>query len=126
MEHEFPETCAVITSPHVETLVISNRVHTPFRKGQQRCRVHDGVVNHDFIPFHDSGQNLSAQREAVGNVQMPVQVFPNVLSRLNSLVIDRGILRLLTEQKSINSNRDNVEFVLQQFYQRQEYLVGYP
>ncbi|MBQ1758793.1 MAG: hypothetical protein IIZ94_03820 [Prevotella sp.] len=71
------------------------------------------MVDHNFVPFHDSGQYLSTQRKTVGNVQMSIHVFPNVLSRLNSLVIDRGKLRLLTKQESINSNRDNVVFVLQ-------------
>ena len=113
MEHEFPETCAVIASPHVQTLVISKRVHAPLGQGQQGRRVHNGVVNHDFVPLHDSGQNLPSQRKAVGNVQMPVQVFPNVSTRLNSLIIDRGKPRLLTDQKPVNANCDNVEFVFQ-------------
>ncbi|MBR5911062.1 MAG: hypothetical protein IKZ55_03690 [Bacteroidales bacterium] len=54
---------------------------------------------------------------------MSIQVFPNVSTRLNSLIIDRGKPRLLTEQKPVNANCDNVEFVLQQCYQRQEYLM---
>ena len=56
---------------------------------------------------------------------MAVQVLLDILNCLSSLIVNRGKLRFLPDQKSVDANGNDVVFVFQQSYLWQEYLVGY-
>ena len=49
MEHQFPEPGPVVTCPDISDLVIPERIDAPFGQRQKRSRIHDGMVDDDFV-----------------------------------------------------------------------------
>ena len=58
VEHPPPESRPMITGPYVEALVVTQRPHQPFRQGQQRCGVQDGVDDDDLVALQHAGEDL--------------------------------------------------------------------
>ena len=61
MEHPPPESGPMVAGPDIGALVVAERADEPFRERKQRCRVQDGVVDGDLVPFQHAGKDLAAE-----------------------------------------------------------------
>ena len=126
MEDPAPESGPMVAGPDVGALVVAQWAHEPFRERQQGRRIHYGVVDGDLVAFQHTGENLSAEGQAVGAVQVATVLLFHMGNDLRRLVVDGGETREGSEGETIDLCGDDAETVLQQAEERQEDLIRHP
>lgn len=77
----------------------------------------------ELIAFQDPGEDFSAQRQAIGAVQLPVECLLHIGNHLGRLVVDRAEAGVPSQDKAIHLDGADPERLVQMLHQRQEYLI---
>ena len=123
MEDPAPESGPMVAGPDVGALVVAQWAHEPFRERQQGRRIHYGVVDGNLVAFHDAGEDLPAEGQAVGAVQAAAVLLFHMGNDLRRLVVDGGETREGSEGETIDLGGDDAELVFQQADEGQEDLI---
>ena len=83
------------------------------------------MVDDDLVALQYARQDLAAQREAVGDVQMAVEMLLDVGDNLACLVVDGRVAGFLAQQETVDADGRDVVFAPEQSDQGQEDLVGH-
>ena len=77
----------MVACPDIGTLKIAERTDQPARKRQKRSCIHYCMVYDHFISFKNTRQNLTTQRESIGNIKMAGMMFFDIFNNLPRLIV---------------------------------------